>query len=202
MADSESSSTAKFALIAAAIAAAPPLTAAVHGWVSGYQQAEAKKIEQDFKMRTELLDRAIDPKSPPQDRQKVLRLVVNVIEDKPMKEWAQAELNRVDIEVKARQERHRILKDADDAANGRTAGTEKYSINDCEPGTIRILGGEIEPDEALVALCNEPVRTEVEVTNTGVSALSLYTGLDTACTCRMKPMGDDRVGSPDRLGIQ
>lgn len=116
MADFDSSSTAKVALIAAAITAAPPLTAAVHGAFSSSRQAEAAKIDQDFKMRMAFLDRAIDPKSPPDDRHKVLRFLVAVATDKKMKSWAESELKSVTRDVALLRQAEEELRHANEQA--------------------------------------------------------------------------------------
>lgn len=100
------------AVITAAIAAAAPATAAVYGYITKDKEialasiAKSKEIviaerAQEFTMRTQLLDRAIDVARPLQDRQQVLRFLVAVITDERMRSWAEDELRRVEKELTA-----------------------------------------------------------------------------------------------------
>lgn len=100
----------RYGLLTALIAVAAPVTAAVHGIFSQTTELEiarvskAKELElatraQDFEMRMDFLDRAIDARRSPEDRQQVLRFLRAVSADAALKEWAEAELSSVQQDV-------------------------------------------------------------------------------------------------------
>lgn len=109
MADATPSSF-RYGIVVAAIAAAAPVTAAIHGAfaqhtelqiasVSKSKELELATREQDFKMRMEFLDRAIDATRTPEDRQQVLRFLRAVSADEALRQWAEAELASVQQDV-------------------------------------------------------------------------------------------------------
>jgi hypothetical protein len=106
----ESKGGIRYGVLTALIAVAAPLTAAVHGIfaqtteltiarVAKDRELELATREQDFKMRMEFLDRAIDVRRTPEDRQLVLRFLRAVSADQALQQWAEAELASVQQDV-------------------------------------------------------------------------------------------------------
>ncbi len=91
-------------MVTALIAAVPPATAAVYGYISKSRELEIAKQKQDYDIRMAFLDRAIDPDKPPESRHEVLRFLETVMTDDAMKAWAKSELTSVDEELQAAKE--------------------------------------------------------------------------------------------------
>jgi hypothetical protein len=81
-----------------------PISVAVHGCIAKETELALAQRQQEFTMRTNQLDRAIDRERSPEDRQVVLRFLSAVGSDERMSRWAQSELARVDLQVKQLEE--------------------------------------------------------------------------------------------------
>jgi hypothetical protein len=90
--------------------AAAPATAAIHGAFAKSREIEIarenKKAElelaqrkEDYALRLQFLDRAVDPKYPPKDRQTILRFLEAVTADEKLKDWALGEQRLVAHEI-------------------------------------------------------------------------------------------------------
>jgi hypothetical protein len=88
-------------IICAALAALGPGSAGITGYFSNTRQADTEK----FNAHVALLDRAIDPKLPPPDRQEVLRFLAATESDPKTVQWANDELARVSVDVNALKKR-------------------------------------------------------------------------------------------------
>jgi len=88
-------------VVTALIAAVPPCTAAVYGHVSKSRELEIAKQKQDYDIRVQFLDRAIDTTRSPEARHQVLRFLKTVMTDDAMRAWADQELVSVDQQLTA-----------------------------------------------------------------------------------------------------
>jgi len=82
-------------VVTAIVALVPPVTAQVYGNSSKAKEMALAQQRQDQEMRMAFLDRAIDPKYPPESRYQVLRFLKAVSTDTAMKVWAEEELSSV-----------------------------------------------------------------------------------------------------------
>lgn len=87
-------------LVTAIIAAAAPSTAAVHGWLNKAKEIEIAQRDQNFRIRTGLIDRAVDQKLPANERERLFRFLAASDEDKALKAWARQELEVIGDETK------------------------------------------------------------------------------------------------------
>jgi hypothetical protein len=83
----------------AGLGVAAPLTAAIHGWIGKNTELAIAKTDQQFKVRTALLDRAIEPRYLPTDRERVLRFLSTSSDDPQLQQWATKELTNVSGEI-------------------------------------------------------------------------------------------------------
>jgi len=108
-------------IMTAIIAMAAPATAAVHGWFSKAKEIEIARREQDFKIRTGLVDRAVDPKLSTTERERLFRFLAASADDPILQAWATHELAAIDRETA---KLHALLDTAEKAlgdADSRTA---------------------------------------------------------------------------------
>lgn len=88
------------ALAATCITVALPAATWVRECGAKDRELTVAKAEQQFQMRSAYLDRALDPARPAELREAVLRFLRDTSEDKPLRDWAESELNRVNGEVR------------------------------------------------------------------------------------------------------
>ncbi len=87
------------ALASALITVALPLAVFLRETFAKDRELAVSRAEQEFKIRSAYLDRALDPARPAALRQGVLRFLVGTSDDPQLKAWAQKELALVEPEA-------------------------------------------------------------------------------------------------------
>jgi hypothetical protein len=87
-------------ILAALLAAVPPITTAVQGWFQSRSQLELTRSKQAHEIRQKYLDRVLSEA----ENRRVLQFLVAVEDDEKLKAWAQAELKSTEQRIKTKQE--------------------------------------------------------------------------------------------------
>jgi uncharacterized coiled-coil protein SlyX len=130
-----------FALLSILLAAAAPLTAAIHGAYTKSREIEVAREDkaaemtmarqkEDYALRLQFLDRVVDPKYPAKDRQIILRFLSSAISDPDVKRWANDERKSVEREVADLEKSLATAQKQAQDAEDRLAGLRRTSAND------------------------------------------------------------------------